>query len=54
MFKLSEKYQTDRKTLVCDYIRYSPSEISTINTTNSQTYTQIARGDSMNSFGGVF
>ena len=31
----------------CDYIRYSPSEISTINTPNSQTYINIPREDSL-------
>ena len=41
MFKLSEKYEIDRKILKCDYIRYSPSEISTINTPNSQIYISI-------------
>ena len=47
MFKLSEKYEIDRKILKCDYIRYSPSEISTINTPNSQIYINIPRGDSI-------
>ena len=37
MFKLSENYEIDRRILKCDYIRYSPSEIFTINTPNSQT-----------------
>ena len=36
MFKLSEKHSINRDILKCDYIRYSPSEISTINTANSQ------------------
>ena len=36
MFKLSEKYQIDRRILKCDYISYSPCEINTINTPNSQ------------------
>ena len=31
----------------CDYIRYNPSEISTINTTNSQIYIDIPREDSV-------
>ena len=31
----------------CDYIRYSPSEISTINTPNSQIYINILRKDSV-------
>ena len=29
MFKLSENYSINRDILKCDYIRYSPSEIST-------------------------
>ena len=33
----------------CDYIRYSPSETSTIKTPNSQIYINIPRGDSVNS-----
>ena len=28
MFKLNEKYEINRDILKCDYIRYSPSEIS--------------------------
>ena len=35
MFKLNEKYQIDRRILKPDYFRYSPSEISSINRTNS-------------------
>ena len=45
MFKLSEKHQNDRKILNYDYIRYSPSEISSINTANSQIYINIPRED---------
>ena len=47
MFKLNEKYEIDRKFLKCVYIRYSPSEISTINTPNSQIYINIPREDSV-------
>ena len=47
MFKLSEKYEVDRKILKCDYIRYTPSEISTTNTPNSQIYIKIPREDSV-------
>ena len=47
MFKLRENYEIDRKILKCDYIRYSPSEISTINTPNSQIYINIPREDSV-------
>ena len=43
MFKLSDNYEIDRRILKCDYIRYSPSEISTINTPNSQVYINIPR-----------
>ena len=46
MFKLSEEYQTDKKILKCDHIRYSPSKISTINTPNSQIYNIIPRENS--------
>ena len=47
MFKLSENYEFDRRILKCDYIRYSPAEISTINTANSQIYINIPREDSV-------
>ena len=47
MFKLSENYEIDRGILKCDYIRYSPAEISTINTANSQIYINIPREDSV-------
>ena len=47
MFKLSERYQIDRRILKCDYIRYSPSEISTKNTANSQIYITIPRENSL-------
>ena len=47
MFKLSEKYEIDGKILKCDYIRYSPSKISTINTPNSQIYINIPRKESV-------
>ena len=47
MFKLSEKYEVDRRNLKCDYIRYSPSKISTIKTPNSQIYINIPRRDSV-------
>ena len=47
MFKLSEKYSINRDVLKCDYLRYNPSEISTINTANSQVYINIPREDSV-------
>ena len=47
MFKLSENYEIDRRILKCDYIRYSPAEISTINAANSQIYINIPREDSV-------
>ena len=50
MFKLDEKYEVIRNILKCDYIRYSPSEISAINTHNSQKNIIIPREDSNNSF----
>ena len=47
MFQLSENHEIDRRILKCDYIRYSPAEISTINTANSQVYINIPREDSV-------
>ena len=47
MFKLSENYEIDKRILKCDYIRYSPAEISTMNTANSQIYINIPREDSV-------
>ena len=47
MFQLIDKYEVNRDILKCDYIRYSPSEISTINTANSQIYINIPREDSV-------
>ena len=49
MFKLSERYQIDKRIQKCDYIRYSPSEISTINTAKSQKFINIPREDSVTS-----
>ena len=46
MFKLKENYEVDRRILTCDYMRYIPAEISTINTPNSQIYINIPRKDS--------
>ena len=47
MFKLNQKYEINRDILNCDYIRYSPSEISTINTPNSQVFIIIPREGSV-------
>ena len=47
MFKLNEKYDINKDIQKCDYVRYSPSEISTINTANSQVYINIPREDSV-------
>ena len=47
MFKLSENYEVDRRILKCDYVQYSPAEISKINTANSQIYNNIPREDSV-------
>ena len=47
MFKLNEKYEINKDILKWDYIRYSPSEISTLNTTTSQVYINIPREDSV-------
>ena len=47
MFKLSENYEIDRRILNCNYIRFSPAQISTINTANSQINIIILREDSV-------
>ena len=47
MFELSENYSSNRDILKCDYIRYSPSEISTIDVPNSQVYIIIPKEDSV-------
>ena len=46
-FKLKEKTEVTRKISKSDYIRYSSTEISTINTANSQIYLNIPREDSV-------
>ena len=48
MFKLSEKYDINRDILKCDYIRYAPSELSTVHTANSQKKIYEPRGDAVN------
>ena len=47
MLKLSDNFEVDRRILKCEYIRFSPAEISTINTPNSQIYINIPREDSV-------
>ena len=47
MFKLNENYEVDRRIPKCDYIGYSPVEISKINTANFQVYINIPREDSV-------
>ena len=47
MFKLNESYEVDKRILKCDYMRYSPSEISTINTPTSQICFNIPREDTV-------
>ena len=48
MFKLNENCEVlDQRILKCDYIGYSPAEISTINTSNSQIVINIPREDSV-------
>ena len=49
MFKLNEKYEVKRNILKCDFIRYSPSKTSTINTDNSQIWFRTSREDSVDS-----
>ena len=47
MFKPNEKFEINRSNLKCDFIRYSPSEITTINTAKSQINIKILREDSV-------
>ena len=47
MFELTDWYEINRNILKCHYIRYSPSELSTINTPNSQININIPRKDSV-------
>ena len=47
MFKLNDKYEIIRNILKCDYNKYSPSEVSTINTAISQTYINVSRENSV-------
>ena len=47
MFKPNEKNEVDRRVLKCDYIRYSPSKISTMITASSQIYINIPREHSV-------
>ena len=47
MFQLSEKYSINEDISKCDYVRYSPSEKSTIKTPNSQVYINIPTEDSV-------
>ena len=49
MLKISEKYSIVRDILKCDFIRYSPSEITTLNAANSQIYINLPREDNVNS-----
>ena len=47
MFKLIEKYEINRSISKCDFIRYSPFELGTINTANSRIYVSLPREDSV-------
>ena len=49
MCKLNEKFEINRSILKYGYIRYSPSEISTLNAANSQIFNIIPREDSVTS-----
>ena len=46
MFRPNVMYKVNRSILKFDFVRYSPSEISTINTPDSQIYINIPREDS--------
>ena len=46
MFELNDKNGMNRNNSECDYVRFSLSEINTINTANSQIYNKKPREDS--------
>ena len=52
MFKINENYEVDRRFLKCEYIRFSPSKVSTINTPKIQIYINNPGGDSVKSLFG--
>ena len=54
MFKLNEKDAIKRNILKSDYIRCSPSDLSTITTPISQTYINLPREDSVNTVLGSY
>ena len=47
MFKLNQKSEVNRNILKCDYIQFSPPEISTMNTATSQENIFLPRKDSV-------
>ena len=47
--KFLKKKEVDRRILKCEKIRYSPAEISTIKTPNSEVYINMPREDSLSS-----
>ena len=47
MFNLNEKYEVNKNFLNGEFIRYTASEINTINTATSQIHINIPRGDSV-------
>ena len=54
MSKLNEKDETDRRILKCDYIRYSPAEIITVNTAKNQVNINLPREASVISLLGSY
>ena len=54
MFNLNEKYEVDQKIQRSDFLRHSPSKISTLNTANTQIYTNIPREDSVISLSNIY
>ena len=47
MFKINEKHEINRNILKYGYFRYSPSEISTIKTANSQMFNILPTEESV-------
>ena len=54
MLNLNGNYEEDRRILKCDFITYSPAEVSTIKTPNSQMDINIPRKNSVISFSDSF
>ena len=46
MIQLKERYKKEWRVLKCDYVKHSPSKLSTMNTAPTQKYKDVPREDS--------